>query len=153
MCDRLTRHYSRRQSKQFTRLRSSSPQGFRVLIKTTAELEDRLSEPSSADVAAASALAGDILILGAGGKMGPSLAKLARRAIARAGTRNRVIAVARFTDPEIKGALEQSGIETVTSDLLQPRALAELPKVDNVIFMAWRRGSLGPPVPSTSLGR
>ncbi|MGI9325900.1 MAG: hypothetical protein ACR2PZ_11820, partial [Pseudomonadales bacterium] len=66
---------------------------------TTAALEDRLSIPSEATIAALGRLAGDILILGAGGKMGPSLAQMARRASDAAGTNRRVIAVSRFSDP------------------------------------------------------
>src|SRR5690348_8736481 len=81
-------------------------------------------------------LEGDILILGAGGKMGPSLARLAHRAVAAAGIKKRVIAVARFTDPSLTSKLRTDGIGVISSDLLEPHALAELPDVENVIFMA-----------------
>jgi nucleoside-diphosphate-sugar epimerase len=110
-----------------------------MLINTIEELEDKLSVPTAADVAAVSALEGDILILGAAGKMGPSLAKLARRSIAKSGLRKRVIAVARFSEVEVRGDLEKAGIETITCDLLKPGALTELPEIENVIFMAARK--------------
>ena len=110
-----------------------------MLINTVEELENGLSVPTAADVAAVSKLQGDILILGAAGKMGPSLAKLARRSIVQAGINKRVIAVARFSDPQIRADFEESGIETITCDLLKPGALASLPDVENVIFMAARK--------------
>ena len=108
-------------------------------INTVEELEYRLSEPTEEDVATISALKGDILILGAAGKMGPSLAKLARRSILRAGVKKRVIAVARFSDPRVHSELETVGIETITCDLLKPGSLASLPQVENVVFMAARK--------------
>ena len=67
-------------------------------IHNVEELEEQLSRPSEADVAAMSALDGDLLILGVGGKMGPSLARLARRASDLAGVRRRIVAVARFSN-------------------------------------------------------
>ena len=108
-------------------------------INTVEELEYRLSEPTQENVATMSALKGDILILGAAGKMGPSLAKLARRSILRAGAKKRVIAVARFSDPRVHSDLETAGIETITCDLLKPGSLASLPQVENVVFMAARK--------------
>ncbi len=103
-------------------------------IDNEAELEERLSRPSEEDIEALAALGGDLLILGAGGKMGPSLAKLARRA-----SNKRVIAVARFSDASIASDLRASGIETISSDLLEPGALAQLPDAPNVVFMAARK--------------
>jgi nucleoside-diphosphate-sugar epimerase len=110
-----------------------------MLINGVEELEDRLSEPTAADVAATSALGGDILILGAAGKMGPSLAKLMHRSIRAAGVKRRVIAVARFSTPEVRCDLEKAGIQTLTFDLLRPGVLTELPDIENVIFMAARK--------------
>jgi hypothetical protein len=108
-------------------------------IQTEAELEERLSRPSEADAAAMSALAGDLIILGAGGKMGPSLARLARRAVEKAGVRKRIVAVARFTNASLAGELEAGGIDTITADLLEPGSLARLPDIPNVVFMAARK--------------
>ena len=95
-------------------------------IKTETELEDVLSRPSDADVAAMAQLEGDLLILGAGGKMGPSLARRARRAILKTGVPKRVLAVARFSEHGLRDRLQSDGIETMTSDLLEP---GELPQI------------------------
>ena len=108
-------------------------------ITTVQELEDVLSTPTPSDVAAAKDLQGDILILGAGGKMGPSLAKLIQRAVVQSGRPRRVIAVARFSDPQIRGDLEEAGVETISCDLLEPGALGKLPDAENVIYMAARK--------------
>ena len=108
-------------------------------IETEAELEEFLSRPTDADVAAIAQLDGDLLILGAGGKMGPSLARRARRAVEKAGVAKRIVAVARFSDPRLRDSLESHGIETLATDLLQPGALSQLPDIPNVIFMAARK--------------
>lgn len=108
-------------------------------IKTESELEELLSRPDEATSAAMSALEGDLLILGAGGKMGPSLARLARRAADQGGTRKRVIAVARFTNDRLRSEFAEQGIESIACDLLEAGALDGLPDVPNVIFMAARK--------------
>ena len=109
------------------------------MIETAEELEEALSRPSSADVAAMAALEGDLLLLGVGGKMGPSLARLARRACFAAGVEKRIIGVARFTAPGLAESLQRSGIETISGDLLSPGFLGALPETPNVIFMAGRK--------------
>ncbi len=109
------------------------------LIHSEEELEDRLSTPMSADVDAMRALSGDLMILGVGGKMGPSLARLAVRACRETGVRKRIVAVARFSDQSLAPRLEADGIETVRCDLLDSAALACLPSIPNVIFMAARK--------------
>lgn len=114
-----------------------------MLINSVEELEDRLSLPTNADVAAARETTSDVLILGAGGKMGPSLAKLIRRSLVQSGKRKRVIAVARFSDAQLRCDLDKAGVETVACDLLEPGALAALPDVENVIFMAGRKFGTG----------
>ena len=108
-------------------------------INTEEELEERLSRPAEADAAAIAALDGDLIILGAGGKMGPSLARLARRAADQAGAKKRIIAVARFTNPNLLSQFSSEGIETIACDLLEPGALSTLPDVPNVVFMAARK--------------
>jgi nucleoside-diphosphate-sugar epimerase len=108
-------------------------------ITTDAELEEILSRPSDADATAMAQMDGDLLILGAGGKMGPSLARRARRAAEKAGIQKRILAVARFSDNTLRKNLESDGIETLVSDLLEPGALAKLPELPNVIFMAARK--------------
>ena len=108
-------------------------------ISTVEELEERLSRPTAADVTAMANLQGDLLILGAGGKMGPSLVALARRAADEAGVRKRIIAVSRFSDEAIRSQLSSQKIETIASDMLEPGALASLPDAESVIFMAARK--------------
>ena len=106
------------------------------MIKTEQQLDDLLSEPSEHDIATAAELSGDLLILGAGGKMGPTLALRARRAMQQAGVPHRVIAVARFSNKALQQQLEAEGVETVAADLLTPGALEQLPDAPNIIFMA-----------------
>jgi nucleoside-diphosphate-sugar epimerase len=110
-----------------------------VQINTEAELEEILSRPSDADVAAMAQLEGDLLILGAGGKMGPSLARRAHRAAEEAKIRKKIIAVARFSDDAVRASLAADGVETVVADLLEPGALSKLPDIPNIIFMAARK--------------
>jgi hypothetical protein len=102
-------------------------------------LEDLLSEPSDADVAAVSRLEPDILILGAGGKMGPSLARRVRRAAERAGTGSRVLAVSRFSSREARESLEADGIPTLACDFTSAAAITGLPQFPNVLFLAGRK--------------
>lgn len=110
-----------------------------VKITTESEREDVLSRPDEETASAMAAMEGDLLILGAGGKMGPSLARLARRAIDLAGVKKRVIAVARFTNDKLPSAFAAHGIETITCDLLDRSSLDRLPDIPNVIFMAARK--------------
>src|SRR5450432_3389980 len=102
-----------------------------MTIQNLTELEERLSRPCDADIAAMAALDGDLLILGAGGKMGPSLARLARRAADYAGVKKRVVAVARFTNSGLPSDLAALGIETISGDLLDPGTLDGLPDIPN----------------------
>ncbi|WP_138993372.1 NAD(P)-dependent oxidoreductase [Larkinella sp. C7] len=99
-------------------------------------LEQELIKPSAALVSDLYELEGDILILGVGGKMGPSLARLARQAIEQAGIQKRVIGVSRFSDRQLQGELEADGIETISADLLNESDLAALPSVKNVLYLA-----------------
>jgi hypothetical protein len=110
-----------------------------VEIKTESELEELLSRPDAETASAIAALDGDLLILGAGGKMGPSLARLARRAADEAGVKKRMVAVARFTNGDLLSELASLGIETMAGDLLDPGTLERLPDIPNVIFMAARK--------------
>lgn len=110
-----------------------------TIIHNLEELEEQLSRPVASDAVAMAALKGDLLILGVGGKMGPSLARLARRAADRAGSGQRIVAVARFSNPSLPAELEALEIETISCDLLEPGALQKLPEIPNVIFMAARK--------------
>ena len=112
-------------------------------------LEARLSQPRAATVATLRALPGDIIILGAGGKMGPTLARLARRAATAAdgsADRRRIIAVSRFGDGSAAAALRRHGVETVACDLLDGAAVAQLPDAPNVVYMVGQKfGTSGAP--------
>ncbi len=112
---------------------------------TEAGLDERLSRPPAFVVDALAAVPGDLLVLGAGGKMGWSLAAMARRAFDAAGHADRrVIAVSRFEKPGATGPFERAGIETIASDLLDDGALDALPDAANVLFLAGMKfGSTG----------
>lgn len=102
-------------------------------------LETLLSEPSEALVEAARGWRGDVLVLGVAGKMGLTLARMARRAIDAAGSSSRVIGVARFSTPGSRESIEQHGIESIAADLLDRNAVEKLPEAANVIFMAGKK--------------
>lgn len=108
-------------------------------VKTEQELEELLSRPDDATVEAMRQLDGDLLILGAGGKMGPSLARLARRACDKAGTNKRVVAVARFSNSALIPQFAADNIEVISCDLLNSDALEKIPDIPNVVFMAARK--------------
>lgn len=108
-------------------------------MKTIEQLEERMSRPTEADISAMRDLEGDILILGVGGKMGPTLARLVRRSADAAGKKIRVIGAARFSDRRLPDALRSQGIEPIACDLLEPEDLAKLPDAQNLIFMAARK--------------
>lgn len=106
---------------------------------TTDILEEMLSRPDAGTVELMSRLEGDVMVLGAAGKMGPSLARMARRAVEESGKARRVIAVSRFSDPAKRALLEDAEIDTIACDLSDPEAVARLPKAANVIYMAGRK--------------
>jgi nucleoside-diphosphate-sugar epimerase len=99
-------------------------------------LEEFMTRPSPALVADLAQVDGDILVLGVGGKMGPTLARMAKRAAPE----RRVIGVARFSDPAVRRSLEGHGVECIACDLLERDALQQLPNVGegvrNLVFMA-----------------
>jgi nucleoside-diphosphate-sugar epimerase len=95
-------------------------------------------------VTALSHLDGDIIVLGIGGKMGPTLARMAKRATETAGGSRRIIGVSRFSDPDQEVQLHSHGIQTIRADLLDESEVAKLPEAPNVIFMAGMKfGSSG----------
>jgi hypothetical protein len=113
-------------------------------IESVEQLEDLLSEPIPGVIETLAKLDGDILVLGVSGKMGPTLARMARRASDAAGVRRRVVGVARFSGGTDEAALQAHGIATIRADLLDPDAIARLPDAPNVMFMAGRKfGSTG----------
>jgi nucleoside-diphosphate-sugar epimerase len=102
-------------------------------------LEDELSRPSDADCRFLRSLDGDLMVLGAGGKMGPSLAHRARRAADQAGIRRRIFAVSRFGSDEAVRQLADWGVEVIRCDLLERDQIACLPDCANVLFLAGRK--------------
>jgi nucleoside-diphosphate-sugar epimerase len=108
-------------------------------IDTEPELEEILADPSDADIECVAALDGDILVLGAGGKMGPSLARRIQRALRRSGSSRRVLAASRFSSTDVRAGLESDGIRTLACDLLDPAGIAALPGAPNVLFLAGRK--------------
>ncbi len=103
------------------------------------KLNAMLTTPSDALVEDMKKIEGSIMVLGASGKMGPTLCILAKNAARAAGVDKRIIAVARFTDPEAKALLEANGVETITCNLQNVEELNALPDAENVIYMAGRK--------------
>jgi len=101
-----------------------------------AALEEFLSQPNEAVVRAVQAIDGDLVFLGVGGKMGPTMARMARRACDLAGVQRRVIGVSRFRDPTVRQRLDQAGVITHVADLLNEADVRELPAAAGVISMA-----------------
>src|SRR2546428_81847 len=97
------------------------------------ELDELLSRPSAELIESLSQVSGHVIVLGVAGKMGPTLARMARRALDFAGRRDRIIGVARFSDLETERQLQSAGVETIRCDLLDRGAVARLPESSNVI--------------------
>ena len=105
-----------------------------------AALEEALSRPSQALIDTLATVRGDIMVLGVGGKMGPTLARMAKRAAPG----KRVIGVAHFSEAGLRERLQGQGVDCIEADLLSREAIAGLPEVENVVFMAGRKfGSAG----------
>lgn len=117
------------------------PAGF----ESVQAVEDFMTAPSAELVADLAATPGDIMVLGVGGKMGPTLARMAKRAAPN----KRVIGVARFSEPGVREALEQASVEAISADLLDRAALEQLPKAANIVFMAGRKFGATGNVPLT----
>jgi nucleoside-diphosphate-sugar epimerase len=113
-------------------------------IENTEHLEDLLSEPTEQVTEVLSRLDGDLIVLGVAGKMGPTLARMARRASDQAGVRRRIIGVARFSDARLEGKLQARGVETARCNLLDPAGVASLPDAANIVYMVGMKfGSAG----------
>jgi nucleoside-diphosphate-sugar epimerase len=109
-------------------------------FESVEQLEEVMTTPPAALRTELGALAGDLIILGVGGKIGPTLARLAKRAAPD----KRVVGVARFSEKGLREALTAAGIECIAADLLDREQIDALPKLDNVVFMAGRKfGSAG----------
>lgn len=104
-------------------------------MRSVEDLEDRLSTPRSELVEDLRHVDGDIMVLGASGKLGPSLVRLAVRAVEQAGTGARVLAVSRFGAPGSAEAMRATGAEVIAADIADDRALDALPDARNVVFL------------------
>ena len=105
-------------------------------------LEDFMTAPSPALQHDLGGLAGDLMVLGVGGKMGPTLARLAKRAAPG----KRVVGVARFSEKGLRERLESQGIECIACDLLDRASVEKLPAIENIVFMAGHKfGAAGNP--------
>ena len=93
------------------------------------QIENELYQPSPALLNDLKKMEGDIMLLGVAGKMGPSMARLAKMAADAAGVKKNIIGVSRFSDPEVRQQLEKDGIATISADLLNEEELAALPPV------------------------
>ena len=106
---------------------------------TNEELDERLSRPTPGVLQSLQKVPGDIVILGVAGKMGLTLARMARRALDELGSHDKVIGVARFSNPEAETLLHNVGVETRRCDLLDCEAVLELPDAPNVLFLAGQK--------------
>lgn len=105
-------------------------------ISDIAALEDLLSLPTEASVKMCSDLEGDIMFLGIGGKIGPTLARMAKRACDKAKVEKRIYGVSLFESDQLRKQIEDMGIETFHGDLLDMDFIKSLPKAKNVFFLA-----------------
>ncbi len=113
-------------------------------IASVEELDDLLSEPSNGAIDTMRRLDGDLILLGVAGKMGPTLARMARRATEAAGVKRRIIGVSRFSTSKHENELHQCGVETIRCDLLNEDSIHQLPDAQNVIYLAGMKfGSTG----------
>ncbi len=112
---------------------------FPKTIENEQQLEELLSRPTAEVVDLFKTLDGDIIFLGIAGKIGPSIARMAKRACDEAGVSKRIIGVSRFSNEQEQKQIESFGIETIRGDLLEPDFINSLPKVKNVIFLAGRK--------------
>lgn len=113
------------------------------------QLEDALSRPTASLVETFASIEGDILFLGAGGKMGPTMARMARRASDLAGTERRIIGVSRFSDPALPERLQSWNVEPVSCDLTDENAVNELPDAPNIVYLAGTKFGTGGNEPRT----
>ena len=113
-------------------------------VSTVDELLRALSAPFPEDVALAQRLEGDVLVLGAAGKMGPTLVRRIAAAFRQAGRPNQVYAVSRFSRQEAREEIEAAGAHAIAADLLNENALARLPECPNVLYLVGMKfGSTG----------
>lgn len=134
-----SRIISNRKIKKYMNTNLLHPSMFPKKFNDSDHLEDFMCTPTQELINELRTLDGDIIILGVAGKMGVTLAGLAKKAAPH----KKIIGVARFSDPEEKTKLESWGVETITCDLLNRSEVAQLPKLKNVVFMAGRKFGTG----------
>src|SRR5580704_17332799 len=115
------------------------PRIWMKLMTSTSALENELSGPNDADCRFMRELEGDVLVLGAGGKMGPSLALRARRAADQAGLPRRILAASRFANEETRNLLTAGGVEVIACDFLERVQISSLPLCPNILFLVGRK--------------
>lgn len=104
-------------------------------IRDIDHLEDLLSDPTPQVIEALAKIDGDLAILGVGGKMGPTLARMARRGLDEAGKKNRVLGIARFSQAGLAEKLRAWGIDTIRCDLLDPEEATGLPDASHLVSL------------------
>lgn len=104
-------------------------------MKTVSELDSWLAQPSAGLVHDMSEMDGDIVVVGAGGKLGPTLVKLAVNALRASGSRSVVYAVSRFGSKSVAEDLEAAGARVVKADITEERELVSLPDAENVVYL------------------
>lgn len=109
------------------------------MLQTTKELMEFMTRPSARLVEDLKRLKGDILILGAGGKVGPAMAVLAKRGVEAAGTGAKVYAASLFDRPDAPETMRSAGVEVIEADLSDPKQLAALPEAENIIYMVGKK--------------
>ncbi len=110
-----------------------------LLLANEQHLEAQLAQPNAADVAALECINGDVMIVGAGGKMGPSLARRVKQAMRAAQVNCKVFAVSRFSSARARAELEAAGVTTIACDLLKRDDVDQLPDCENILFLAGRK--------------
>lgn len=102
---------------------------------TEEELDEILSRPTPGVIETLSGIEGDLVLLGGGGKVGPTLARMARRALDSAGSPAKVVSVSRWSDQAAADEARRHGIEVVSADLGDPDAWAGLPDAGAVVYL------------------
>src|SRR5689334_19142166 len=113
-------------------------------IDSVEQLDELLSRPGPPALSAVRRVGGDIVILGASGKMGPTLARMLRRTADNTDSQRRIIAVSRFSNPDSRAQFAASGIETLSGDLADREFVGQLPDAPIVFYLSGMKfGSTG----------
>jgi nucleoside-diphosphate-sugar epimerase len=115
-------------------------------IENEEQLEELLSRPGAELIEMFSRLDGDLIFLGVSGKIGPTLARMAKRASDETGSKKRIIGVSLYENEVQQKRIEKYGIETIHGDLLDTKFINSLPSIRNVFFLAGMKfGSIDDP--------